>query len=627
MNFKSFPKLRLVFFFTPFGYYDWLLLHKKYSMAKFGRRSQKDSDEPKKKITKEALSKSLRLFKYVKPNAGIFAIGLIFLFLSSLASMVFPYFTGQLVDAAKSDVVGDINKIALILLGVFFLNAVFSFFRIYLFAIVTQKTLAALRQDTYNHLIKLKMAFYSERRVGELTSRISSDISLLQETLTTTIAEFLRQILVIIIGIGLLTFISGKLTLLMLALVPVVIVIAIIFGKKIKGLSKEAQDKIADSNVIVEETLQGIATVKAFVNEAFEYLRYKKKTDDVIAISLKAAIWRGAFASFIIFCLFGSIVAVIWYGVILVQEDALSVGDLFTFILYSVFVGASLGGIADLYSQLQKAIGATENLMEILDEEQESSQDAQKNNIEVQSGAIEFDNISFSYPNRSDVSVLNNLSFSIESGQQVALVGPSGAGKTTITALLLKFYEATSGNIKVDGKNIDDYKLEKLRSSMSIVPQDVVLFGGTIYENILYGDPNASKEEVRAAAKKANALEFVEEFPEQFETLVGERGVQLSGGQRQRIAIARAILKNPKILILDEATSALDSKSENLVQEALDALMKGRTSLVIAHRLSTIKKADKIVVLKDGSLAESGTHDELILKDGGLYRDLKTLQV
>ena len=596
-------------------------------MAKFGRRSQKDSDEPKKKITKEALNKSLRLFKYVKPNAGIFAIGLIFLLLSSLASMVFPYFTGQLVDAAKSDLVEDINKIALILLGVFFLNAVFSFFRIYLFAIVTQKTLAALRQDTYNHLIKLKMAFYSERRVGELTSRISSDISLLQETLTTTIAEFLRQILVIIIGIGLLTFISGKLTLLMLALVPVVIVIAIIFGKKIKGLSKEAQDKIADSNVIVEETLQGIATVKAFVNEAFEYLRYKKKTDDVIAISLKAAIWRGAFASFIIFCLFGSIVAVIWYGVILVQEDELSVGDLFTFILYSVFVGASLGGIADLYSQLQKAIGATENLMEILDEEQESSQDAQKENIEVQSGAIEFENISFSYPNRSDVSVLNNLSFSIESGQQVALVGPSGAGKTTITALLLKFYEATSGNIKVDGKNIDDYKLEKLRSSMAIVPQDVVLFGGTIYENILYGDPNASKEEVRAAAKKANALEFVEEFPEQFETLVGERGVQLSGGQRQRIAIARAILKNPKILILDEATSALDSKSENLVQEALDALMKGRTSLVIAHRLSTIKKADKIVVLKDGALAESGTHDELIVKEDGLYRDLKTLQV
>jgi ABC-type multidrug transport system fused ATPase/permease subunit len=413
----------------------------------------------------------------------------------------------------------------------------------------------------------------------------------------------------------------------MLALVPVVIVIAIIFGKKIKGLSKEAQGKIADSNVIVEETLQGIATVKAFVNEAFESLRYKKKTDEVIAISLKAAIWRGAFASFIIFCLFGSIVAVIWYGVILVQEDALSVGDLFTFILYSVFVGASLGGIADLYSQLQKAIGATENLMEILDEEQESSEDAEKENIEVEQGRVEFVNVSFNYPNRSDVSVLNGLSFSVENGQQVALVGPSGAGKTTITALLLKFYTATSGVIRVDGKNIEDYKLEKLRSSMAIVPQDVVLFGGTIYENILYGDPNATKEHVRAAAKKANALEFIEEFPEQFETLVGERGVQLSGGQRQRIAIARAILKNPKILILDEATSALDSKSEFLVQEALDELMKGRTSIVIAHRLSTIKKADQIVVLSNGSVAESGTHDELIVKEDGLYRDLKTLQV
>lgn len=596
-------------------------------MAKFGRRSQKESDEPKKKVSKEALKKSLRLFKYVKPYSGTFAIGLVFLLLSSLASMVFPYFTGQLVDAAKSDLVEDINKIALILLGVFFLNAVFSFFRIYLFAIVTQKSLAALRQATYNHLVKLKMAFYSERRVGELTSRISSDISLLQETFTTTIAEFLRQILVIAIGIGLLTYISGKLTLLMLALVPVVIVIAIIFGKKIKGLSKEAQDKIADSNVIVEETLQGIATVKAFVNETFEYLRYKRKTDDVIAISLKAAIWRGAFASFIIFCLFGSIVAVIWYGVILVQEGQLSVGDLFTFILYSVFVGASLGGIADLYSQLQKAIGATENLLEILDEEQESSKDTEKEDSKVQLGTVAFENVSFAYPSRSDVSVLNGLNFNVGSGQQVALVGPSGAGKTTITALLLKFYNITSGSIKVDGKNIDDYKLNQLRSSMAIVPQDVVLFGGTIYENILYGDPDATKEQVRAAAKKANALEFIEEFPEQFETLVGERGVQLSGGQRQRIAIARAILKNPKILILDEATSALDSKSENLVQEALDDLMKGRTSIVIAHRLSTIKKADKIVVLKEGSVAESGTHDELIVKEDGLYRDLKTLQV
>ena len=595
-------------------------------MAKFGRRNQKEEDSPKKKITKDSLKKSLRLFKYIKPYWGTFAIGLIFLLLSSSASMVFPYFTGKLVDAANSELLEDINKIALILLGIFFLNATFSFFRIYLFAIVTQKSLASLRQATYHHLVHLKMSFYAERRVGELNSRISSDISLLQETLTTTIAEFLRQIFIIVIGIGLLTFISGKLTLLMLALVPVVILIAIVFGKKIKGLSKEAQDKVADSNVIVEETLQGIATVKAFVNEMFEYLRYKKKTDEIIKVSLKAAIWRGAFASFIIFCLFGSIVAVIWYGVILVQAEQLSIGNLFTFILYSVFVGASLGGIADLYSQLQKAIGATENLLEILDEEHEPTADLKKESNVVQQGKVTFNNISFSYPSRSDIQVLKNLSFTIESGKQVALVGPSGAGKTTITALLFKFYETNEGSIYIDDELISDYPLKKLRSAMSIVPQDVVLFGGSIYDNILYGNPDAKKEEVELAAEKANATEFIHSFPEGFDTIVGERGVQLSGGQRQRIAIARAILKNPKILILDEATSSLDSKSEQLVQEALDELMKGRTSLVIAHRLSTIKKADKILVLKDGELVESGSHDELIGKEGGLYRDLKALQ-
>lgn len=594
-------------------------------MAAFGRRKTKE-DSPKKKISKEALKKSLRLFKYVKPYMGTFIIGLVFLFLSSLASMVFPYLTGMLVDAADTDLLEKINQIALLLLGVFFLNAVFSFFRIYTFAIVTQKTLASLRQATYNQLIRLKMQFFSERRVGELNSRISSDIALLQETFTTTIAEFLRQILIIFIGVALLAYLSIKLTLLMLALVPVVVIVAVIFGKKIRGLSKEAQNQVADSNVIVEETLQGIATVKAFVNESFEYMRYKKKTEEIIGISLKGAIWRGAFASFIIFCLFGSIVAVIWYGVILVQGNEMSIGDLFTFILYSVFVGASLGGIADLYSQLQKAVGATENLLEIFDEEREE-EEIINTKLAVDKGEIKFNNVDFSYPNRADIPVLKNLNFSIKAGQQVALVGPSGAGKSTITSLILKFYTAQKGEVLIDGINIMDYGLENLRSSMAIVPQDVILFGGSIYDNILYGKPNATKEEVQKAAKKANAYDFIQGFPEGFDTLVGERGVQLSGGQRQRIAIARAILKDPKILILDEATSSLDSQSEQLVQQALDELMKGRTSLVIAHRLSTIQKADHILVLKDGELVESGTHEELNNKEEGLYKNLKELQM
>jgi ABC-type multidrug transport system fused ATPase/permease subunit len=362
------------------------------------------------------------------------------------------------------------------------------------------------------------------------------------------------------------------------------------------------------------------------VNESFEILRYKSKTDEVIGISLKGAVWRGAFASFIIFCLFGSIIAVIWYGVILVQDGLMSVGDLFTFILYSVFVGASLGGIADLYSQLQKAIGATENLLEIFDEETETHTEQKDSKQMVEKGAISFQSVSFNYPNREDNPVLQDLSFDIAAGQQVALVGPSGAGKTTITALLLKFYNASAGEIKVDGVPLSEYKLENLRQAMAIVPQDVVLFGGSIFDNILYGKPNASKAEVAEAARKANAAEFIESFPEKYETLVGERGIQLSGGQRQRIAIARAILKNPKILILDEATSSLDSQSEQLVQEALDELMKDRTSLVIAHRLSTIQKAHKILVLQAGKLVESGSHEELFNKENGLYKDLKTLQ-
>lgn len=594
-------------------------------MAAFGRRKVSE-DSPKKKISKETLKKSLRLFKYVKPYMGTFTIGLVFLFLSSLASMVFPYLTGMLVDAADTQLLEKINEIALLLLGVFFLNAIFSFFRIYTFAIVTQKTLASLRQATYNQLIRLKMQFFSERRVGELNSRISSDIALLQETFTTTIAEFLRQIIIIIIGISLLAYLSFKLTLLMLALVPVVVIVAVIFGKKIRGLSKEAQNQVADSNVIVEETLQGIATVKAFVNEAFEYLRYKKKTEEIIVISLKGAIWRGAFASFIIFCLFGSIIAVIWYGVILVQAEELTMGSLFTFILYSVFVGASLGGIADLYSQLQKAVGATENLLEIFDEEQEETT-LKNTDLKVEQGNISFKNVHFAYPNRPDIQVLKDLSFDIKAGQQVALVGPSGAGKSTITALILKFFVAQRGQILIDGKTIEDYSLENLRSSMAIVPQDVMLFGGSIFDNILYGKANADKNEVIEAAKKANAHDFIQDFPEGYDTLVGERGVQLSGGQRQRIAIARAILKDPKILILDEATSSLDSQSEQLVQQALEKLMSGRTSLVIAHRLSTIQKADHILVLQKGELVESGTHEELNSRTDGLYKNLKELQM
>ncbi|MEZ5195610.1 MAG: ATP-binding cassette domain-containing protein [Bacteroidales bacterium] len=337
---------------------------------------------------------------------------------------------------------------------------------------------------------------------------------------------------------------------------------------------------------------------------------------------------EGLFVSFIFFALFGSIVGVIWYGVYLVnQGEGMSSGDLFKFILYTVFIAGSISGMADLYSQIQKAIGATENLLDILDENPEPLELEKKEKIECCTGSVDFKNVSFVYPTRQDVSVLSDISFSVMQGHQVALVGPSGAGKSTITALLFRFYDPTSGQILIDGRDIRDFDLSELRGNMAIVPQEVLLFGGTILENIEYGKPGASEEDIVEAAKKANAWEFITRFPEGLNTLVGERGVQLSGGQRQRIAIARAILKDPAILILDEATSSLDSESERLVQEALEKLMEGRTSIVIAHRLSTVRNANRIIVIDKGEVKESGKHEELITLENGIYKNLIALQI
>ena len=575
------------------------------------------------KYKKTSLKRASRLFQYIKPYRLEFSFGLFFLLLSTAASLIFPALMGNLVDSASDKLVNNINHIAIALLVLFALQAMFSYFRIVLFVNVTEKTLAVIRQETYAHLIKLPMNFFSKRRVGELNSRIASDISLLQETFTTDLAEFLRQVLIITGGIVFLSLTSVKLTLFMLAIIPAMMLAAVFFGRYIKRFSKQVQEKVAESNTIIEETLQGISNVKAFTNEFFEIGRYTKKTNEVMQIAKKGGRYRGAFASFIIFCLFGSIVAVIWYGVLMINSNELSIGELFTFILYSVFIGASVGGMADIYAKLQKAIGATEHLMDILEEEKEEihsrfSADAVK-------GYIKFHNLNFAYPSRPDVQVLNNLNFEVQQGHYIALVGPSGAGKTTLASILFGFYKIEDGQISIDGKNIEEYDLHFLRKQIAIVPQDIILFGGSIKENIAYGKLDASEQEIEDAAEKANALDFINDFPEKMETLVGERGIQLSGGQRQRIAIARALLKNPSILILDEATSALDSESEKLVQEAMHVLMKGRTSIVIAHRLSTIKNADLILVLENGQIIEQGTHHEL-QKNEGLYKQLSDMQ-
>ncbi len=590
-------------------------------MARF-----KENDLPKSKINTTSLNKAITIFKYAGAHRWKFFVGLLFLLFTGGTALAFPKLMGMLVDCVKDKDLSAANNVALLLLGILFLQSFFSFFRIFLFVNFTENTLANLRFALYANLIKLPMNFFTQKRVGELNSRISSDIAQIQDTLTTTIAEFLRQFILIIGGVILLASESIKLTLMMLAIVPLVAVAAVIFGRFIRKYSKKVQDTVAESQVIVEETLQGISNVKAFSNEWYEIGRYQSKIKEIVSIAIKGGQYRGYFASFIIFCLFGAIVGVVWFGVTLSIEGEMSVGQLITFVLYSTFVGASFGGIAELYAQIQKAVGATERVFELLDEKPE----AIKNNQNISSlklkGNVSFNHVGFSYPSRKEITVLSDVSFQATFGQKIALVGPSGAGKSTISALLLRFYDVDKGEIIIDGINIQDYDLAELRGNMSIVPQDVILFGGSIKENIAYGKPDATFEEIKLAAQQANAFEFINGFPEQFETLVGERGIKLSGGQRQRIAIARALLKNPSILILDEATSSLDSESEKLVQEALETLMKGRTSIIIAHRLSTIRSADTILVLNNGIIAEQGTHKTLMEVENGIYKNLSNLQ-
>ena len=585
-----------------------------------------ENDLPKAKITASSLKKAKIIFKYAGKNRWKFFVGLIFLLLTSVTALAFPKFMGMLVDCVNEKD-GDLaNKIALGLMLVLVLQSVFSFFRLSLFVNFTENTLANVRLALYTNLVKLPLSFFSQKRVGELNSRISNDIGQIQDTLTTTIAEFLRQFILIIGSFIMLASINWKLTIMMVSIVPIVGVAAVIFGKFIRKYSKTVQDKVAESQVVVEETMQGISIVKAFANEWYEIERYKQKILEVVKIGIKGGLFRGYFASFIIVCLFGTIVAVVWYGVTLAIAGEISVGELFTFILYSSYVGASSGGIAELYSQMQKAIGATERVFELLDEVPEKINSNEESNIEKINGVVAFKNVAFSYPSRKEIQVLKNVSFTAKFGQKIAIVGPSGTGKSTIASLLLRFYDIENGTILIDDKNIYDYDLVTLRGNMSIVPQDVILFGGTIRENIAYGKPNATEAEIIVAAKQANAYNFIESFPEKLETVVGERGIKLSGGQRQRIAIARALLKNPSILILDEATSSLDSESEKLVQEALEILMEGRTSIIIAHRLSTIRSADQILVLDAGEIVEQGTHKDLINLENGIYKNLSNLQ-
>lgn len=575
---------------------------------------------------------------YLRPHAWGYALGVLIISLSGVLTLLVTRLWGQLGGVGASageeaDVestmamlnidMHSLTEVGWLILIVLAVQATLSFGRVLLFAKMTEDMMLAMRSDAFEAIVSMPMKFFDTRRVGDLNSRVSADITAIQDVFTTTLAELLRQIIIIFGGILALLYFSVTLTLLMLATLPVMIIAAILFGRFIRKLSKRTQDQVAESNTIVQETLTGIISVKSFANEAWEVVRYLNSIKDIRSLAMRGAIWRGAFASFIILFIFGAITLVIFKGAELMIEGGLASEHFFTFLLMTGLVAGSIGGIAAQFSALQRGLGAIESLMELMEESREevvTQRDQAYPALQLR-GDVSFENVHFHYANRADVNVLTGVNLRIEPGKRVALVGPSGAGKSTIASLLQRFHDPSAGVIKVDGQPLDKYDLTGFRKRIAFVPQEVILFGGDIRSNIAYGKTDASDAAIRSAAEQANALKFVESFPDGFATVVGERGVQLSGGQRQRIAIARAILRDPDILILDEATSALDASSEKEVQLALDALMKDRSSLIIAHRLSTIKNADQIAVLSEGTILEIGTHDTLIASDGA-YKKL-----
>ncbi len=581
---------------------------------------------------KKSISSHRWILGYLMQEKAIFLPSLFALFFTAMLSLAFPWFLKELIgnpaDAIKNGVdpqavLAKSNRVVLELVAVLALQAFIAFFRVQGFIRSGESALNRLRHDLFAHVVRLPMSFFQEQRAGALSNRISSDLGVVRDTLLNTVPQAVRQTVILIGGLIFIFIASWKLSLIMLGSVPIVVLAIAFFGRKVRGYSKAAQDSLAEAGTVIEETVQGIADVKAFTNEPFEGNRYDRALKSFFGVTLRGAKSRAAFLSFIIFALFGTIAFVAWYGARMLATGEISSGNFVSFILFSIFVGASLGSFPEIISQFQQTSGATERLRELLDENPERTDgDA---NVKLQ-GALAFVNLSFQYPSRPDVRVLDDLSFTVEPGQRVALVGPSGAGKSTTFSLILGFNEPESGQVVFDGRAASSLSLNALRSQIAIVPQEVLLFGGTIRENIEYGKPGAQLEEIIAASKLANSHDFISQLPEGYETLVGPRGTKLSGGQRQRIAIARAILADPRILLLDEATSALDSESERLVNEALERLMQGRTSLVIAHRLSTVRHADKILVFNHGKIVESGTHEELIARDG-TYRLLVETQL
>jgi len=571
-----------------------------------------------------------RLFGYLRPYWLRLSLAIVAVLASAGLGLIFPAVIGGVgeIPGILDSVLEQnnqqlLNNITIMLLGVFLLYAFTSFIQTYNLNYVGERIVVDLRKQLYAQLQSMSLGFFTERRVGELVSRMSSDVTAMRSVMTNNITTLLQQGLTMIGAMIIMFVINWRLSLFIIGIIPVIMALGAAFGFFLRRFSTEVQDQIATSTTVAEEALQNVREVKSFVREGYEVQRYDSAIDRAFAAAMKMLRVRSVFSPLIAFLGFGGLTLILWFGGQEVIAGRLTGGELVAFLIYGLTIAASLGALVGLYSAFQEALGATKRVFQILDMTPNIQDRQNATELNAVEGRIQFENVDFTYDGRQEV--LQNINLDIAPGEIVALVGPSGAGKSTMFNLIPRFYDVTSGKLSVDGLDVQDVTQKSLRSQIGIVPQETLLFGGTIRENILYGRLDATEEQMIDAAKAANAHEFIDALPDGYETIVGERGIRLSGGQRQRVAIARAILKDPRILLLDEATSSLDNESENLVQEALSRLMQNRTTVIIAHRLSTIRVAHRIAVLDEGQIIELGTHDEL-MRESGLYAKLYEMQ-